>query len=973
MMHELVLWNKSNPVRTQLGQKDEVKAAYQPGLVGYWKMNEGHGTVVTDYARARNIHLPAETWNVENTNLAAHLDGEQVVKIPIGSIAPRPTDSYVVETWFRGEQDKNVGATLLSVTDRISIGFDADRAMILRTYNDTLSSLTTDGLPIVLTNVDYCDGSWHHLALNVHRGVSAVVYVDGNAVQTIADQQLPAPSGDYLYVGGIVKRNAAHDQLLEESGQFTGDIDELRLWNVASDGTSVTARRYHQVDTAHVAGLVAYYPMEHHRLDANGNIITEFSLADAAPGKGASSATQALGDGVKQAATAPALRSAPLRQNIDFDFTASNNEIYINLLTLPSRMHGNLITFVVKNVRDAYDNLSEAVTWSTVVDYGTLEWDQESATIEKDRLSEYGITARLHNKGRAGGKFTIAGLPSWIRPSVSTGVLAVDESIPVQFMVGADAPVGTHLVYAYATSGDNINAPLLLRVVVHGNEPDWNVNPDDYESSMNIVGQIYLGDLICVNPLSKIAAFVDGKCCGVASPKLMTSRDAYFVSMTVYGLQDVTKEQPITFRVYDAEQGVVYGNVTAKLGDNVLHIVYQPNGAIGDYDRPVVWLTDGQIDQLCDLTTGWNWISLFVKPEPGHADLESVFGHSKVFNTIKGKEGFAMNSGTKWTSTGLETVDVGNLYKIKVKSDVNHNIVGTLIDTRTTTQTIYPGWNWIGPLSIYNLSLNEAFADLMPTRGDMVKSKNQVAFYDGYKWEGDLTAVVPGMGYYYKSANDHEVAFRYPTIDADIYQLPMMLAPRAPGELPFTPVDHHQFSDNMNVVAQVMVDGTEATGLCVAAFIDDECRGVATASDEGLYLLTIAGNADETGKPVRFATVYGGETMWFDEELQWQSDWIYGDLDEPQVLHLKVSGIDDMAARSGIVVSPTMVTDVVNVVAGDQLASVSLYSASGKLLQRFAPGDNHATLNMSHLFSGVYLIEATTQSGARATKRIVKK
>ncbi len=170
-----------------------------------------------------------------------------------------------------------------------------------------------------------------------------------------------------------------------------------------------------------------------------------------------------------------------------------------------------------------------------------------------------------------------------------------------------------------------------------------------------------------------------------------------------------------------------------------------------------------------------------------------------------------------------------------------------------------------------------------------------------------------------------------------------------------------------------MVDGSEATGLCVAAFVDDECRGVATASSEGIYLLTIAGNAEETGKTVRFATVYGGETMWFDEELPWRGDWIYGDLDEPQLLHLKVSGINDVAAHSGIMVSPTVVTDVVHVEAGDLLTSVSLYSASGKLLQRLAPGDNHATLNMSYLFSGVYLVEATTQSGARTTKRIVKK
>ena len=75
MMHELVLWNKNCPVRTLLAQKDEVVAPYLPGLVGYWKMNEGHGTTVTDYARGRNMHLAAESWNVENTNLAAHLDG----------------------------------------------------------------------------------------------------------------------------------------------------------------------------------------------------------------------------------------------------------------------------------------------------------------------------------------------------------------------------------------------------------------------------------------------------------------------------------------------------------------------------------------------------------------------------------------------------------------------------------------------------------------------------------------------------------------------------------------------------------------------------------------------------------------------------------------------------------------------------------------------------------------------------------
>lgn len=971
MMHELVLWNKNSPVRTLLSQKDEVVAPYLPGLVGYWKMNEGYGTLVTDYARARNIHLPAESWNIENTNLAAHLDGEHTIKIPTGSISPRETDSYVVETWFRGEKGKNARATLLSVTDRLSIGFDYDNSMILHIYNDTLSSLDSNGLPIVLTNVDYNDGNWHHLALNVRRGVSAVVYIDGKAVKTLAEQQLPTPAGDYLYVGSILKRNA-ETQTLEESYMFTGDIDELRVWNVACDGTSVIANRYNQVDTTDVAGLVAYYPMERQVLDANGNIITEFSLVNKAPDMAQYGMPHALADGVTKAATAPALRTAPLKQNLDFDYTASNNEIYVNLRTLPARMQGNLLTFIVKNVRDMQDNLSETVTWSAVVDYKTLEWSEESVDVEKDRLSDLVATAVLHNKGRESGHFAITGLPTWIVPSTTDGVLAIDESLPIQFTIGADAPVGTHLVYAYAVNDDDICSPLLFNVTITGNEPQWTVNPADYESSMNIIGQIYFDDKICGNTNTRIAAFVDGQCRGVASPKLVTSRDAYFTSLTIYGLEDITQTQPITFRIYDAEQGVVLGNVLAKYKGQPLNLTYRPNDLIGDYDNPVVWSATDQIEQVCDLKSGWNWISLYA--DPVQPDLENVFGHAKVFNTIKGKEGFAMNSGTKWTSTGLDTLAVGNLYKLKMKSDAVVSIAGNRIDTRTATQTIYPGWNWIGPLSIYNLSLGEAFADLNPTRGDIIKSKNQVAFYDGYKWEGDLGAVVPGMGYYYKSQSDQAVTFRYPTIDATYHQAPAHVV-RVPAHTPFTPVDHHQFSDNMNVVAHVMNDGSSVDTLTVAAFVDGECRGVTTATDDGYYLLTVAGNAEETGKKVYFATVIDNEVVWMIEKLAWGSDVVYGDLDEPVVLTIATSGVDDVnASGNSIVITPTLVLDMVHVRSSNPLDKVRVFAPNGSRVdERAHIGDNQVSLNLSYLPAGVYLVEAITVNGNHAVKRIVKR
>ena len=120
----------------------------------------------------------------------------------------------------------------------------------------------------------------------------------------------------------------------------------------------------------------------------------------------------------------------------------------------------------------------------------------------------------------------------------------------------------------------------------------------------------------------------DDKCCGVASPKLVTSRDAYFVSMTIYGLEDITSSKPITFRIYDADQGVVLGNVMTTLNGNPLNLTYKPNDLIGNYDTPVKWEPSDQVDQLCKFRTGWNWISLYVQPEEGKADLESIFGHA---------------------------------------------------------------------------------------------------------------------------------------------------------------------------------------------------------------------------------------------------------------------------------------------------------------------------------------------------------
>ena len=196
---------------------------------------------------------------------------------------------------------------------------------------------------------------------------------------------------------------------------------------------------------------------------------------------------------------------------------------------------------------------------------------------------------------------------------------------------------------------------------------------------------------------------------------------------------------------------------------------------------------------------------------------------------------------------------------------------------------------------------------------------------------------------------------------------------RAPANMPFTPVDHHQFSDNMNVVARIVKGDVEVNDLCLAAFIDGQCRGATYATEGGLYMLTVAGNAEEASKTVRFATIYNGEEVWFNEKLQWLSDWIYGDLDEPQLFDLdNTSGIDDVTASSSIIISPSVVTDVVNVVSGELLSSVTVYSINGQIIKRVTPDNNRVSVDMRNLIEGVYIIEARTRSGLSAIKQIIK-
>ena len=105
-----------------------------PGLVGYWRMNEGYGTTVDDKAHSRNMTMAAESWYINNDNRAAKLAAEQALDIDISTFAPLTTDNYALELWFRADQqDGNGNASLIDLPNCLRLGFK-DSKLTMKSY-----------------------------------------------------------------------------------------------------------------------------------------------------------------------------------------------------------------------------------------------------------------------------------------------------------------------------------------------------------------------------------------------------------------------------------------------------------------------------------------------------------------------------------------------------------------------------------------------------------------------------------------------------------------------------------------------------------------------------------------------------------------------------------------------------------------------------------------------------------------------
>ena len=862
-IHELLLWDEAHDMTTALLNRSKTKNPSTRHLIGYWKMNEGEGTTIRDYARNRHMTMPDETWYLNNENKAVSLDGAHFVSINASELPVCVNDDYALEFWMRGGAQTGE-AQLLQMGD-IALSLSADGTLLL-TGKDAYNPATAQTLA---TSADkLTDNAWHHVALNVLRQGTAAVYVDGKRCLSTNAANVGSINTNNLIVGA---RRVTDFALYLYDHPFCGQIDEVRVWNATMNGDLLTSNRKVRL-TGSEDGLVAYYPFEKKSLDDGNQVVTVGDAADLTGSAGEARLCSMLNEQSSMNYTddAPALRTKPTETNVSFTYVASNEKVVISIEEDAATIEGCTLNFTVCNVRDEHGNNSVPAVWSAFVNQKELEWKESSVGCSVTATNEATLTANIVNKSGTQQMWSLSGMPAWLIASEDYGTTNPLDETAVTFTVSPATPIGKYEETIYLMSNNGIETPLTVNVTVTGEVPDWAVNPNGFEHSMNVIGQLEIQGVPVTDTDDIVAAFIGEECRGVAHPAYMERYDSYYVTIDIYGNNDENKK--VTFRAYDASTGTLYPVIELDT------ISFKTLDLVGRYEDPVVLNALDKIEQSTRLKAGWNWLSFYVKADSMKASalLEKI---ADDVIAIKNQEDWLMREDSTWGGSLNYDLTNDQMYAVKLKADCTLRVVGDPVDPATCPITLHNGWKWLGYYGRQLSSVADAMAGMSPENGDILKGQTGVTYFANYEWAGSLLAMEPGVGYMVYATSPRQ--FGYPAGPKKVKSLNAELStPNAS----FTPIDFHTYSSNAIMALKVMQAGSQPlSNVEVGVFADDECRASAFTSEDGTAWLTIPGDEEAA---LSFRIAIGDQVLQYAETVNYEADAIYGSPLHPLVLDL---------------------------------------------------------------------------------------
>ena len=497
----------------------------------------------------------------------------------------------------------------------------------------------------------------------------------------------------------------------------------------------------------------------------------------------------------------------------------------------------------------------------------------------------------ISNTSGANHTYTIDNMPRWMTVNQPTDIIGPKADQMLIFTISKDLNVGTYDEVIYLTDENGLSEPLSLTIRKEGVKPDWYVADSLKHFSMNLVGQVKIGNAVVTDTKDVVAAF-DGmnRCLGVANVNYSATTGKSQLFMTLFSDRSNSGNVGLTFKLWHHQTG----QIMVLEPDRT--VTFNHSTVVGTVDAPVVMTGGSVYYQELNLQPGWNWISLNVD----NNEYRNVIG---MLNKYKWEDGDIVTDDTEdftlvykssmgtWLANNSQkssyTVSPKRSYRVYVKNNVDIEIQGyPLRDESQRTLRVKHGWNNIGYTPMVNLPVSTALADYTGAarNGDVVKSREAFAIFTetsvgGGYWSGSLQYLKPGEGYMLYRNGDEDAQFRYPFYEPGSNFFEHTAQNRAPM----------YYGRNMSVVATVEgIDVQEGDRLL--AFADGELRGEATVLDGTvaetsgpLFYLTIAGDKKV---PLSFAIERDGTLVAATAEvMRYENNAVSGTLSEPTAIH----------------------------------------------------------------------------------------
>ena len=918
-IHEVALWDEAVEVANLQAQMYETKMPTTEHLIGYWKLNEGLGTQAKDLARNRHMNLSSTSWYMNNQNKSLNLvdnlySEDDAIVIYAADCPARTGDDYMIEMWFRADDEHNGNTAYIFDTDAFGVALENGK---MKMYSRGSSIMSDDNkLVMSMGNKSYTDGQWHHLAINVVRNGNTVAYVDGEAVGQVASTSVSALQTAWIHLGTQCYRTGS-TELDVMKNKLRGGIDEVRIWH-ATVNASVIRDRMNVRLNGDEPGLVAYYPFEEEKLDEYSQVVTVATAMDVVTKRHEVAARRSEEHVVTFVDEAPALKPVLNETNVNYNFVASERGIVIELNEDAARLEGVTVNVTVKDVLDLNGNKSLPITWTALVKRNQLIWFEDEVEVAGRIGEEQKFTAIVTNQSAQTEYWALNDLPSWLKANFTSGSLPALGNQEITFTVDASAPTGKSEFTVYMSGNNAILVPLTVNMNLKADAPEWSVEPADYEGVATLMAtvKINVGDdenpkiIFSEDEDDLVAAFIDGKCAGVTNVQYDNYSDSYRVFLTIYGNSN-DDDKEIKLMVWDASTGIVHPvvfayddqNINPELYDKAQTLVYSSDATWGDFDYAYVVYASNYIQQSTPLKKNWNWISVYVdNKENGNAVNDVLKSIAPNGIIIKNKSSFSeyVKDFACWdiqefNDGNISRITYETMYKLQMGAADTLVFNGQACSSNIEIE-LAAGWNWIPYLRNFSLSIDDALASVDPARNDQIKGQEGFAMYNGFAWTGTLKSLQPGRGYIYRNTSSENKYVKYPE-GRSVAAAALAPARRAAVASHFTAVDPTEFESNMTVLA-VVKDGEELVEKAqeIAVFDGDVCLATAMVQEEGLFFLTIPGDGTVINRLVVYAVI-DGEIVETSTSLYFGEDTTLGDFDKPFAITLEgTTAIDKMLA-----------------------------------------------------------------------------